>query len=457
MSKFILLLLIISFLSPSFSQNGFSKTSHDFGEVYKGNERFVDVIYTNNTGKKTFLLTIKNERTVRVLTSGKAIMPDSSIILRFKYNPIKKGKFTIKTPIYFSHAMTPFEFTMKGNIKEIDNSMGMDCPSFRQKDITIEQEFKFKALVLDAKTNEPIKKAEIKLIINGMLLTTLMTNNKGKATAKIPLGLYYLVTNAKDYYPNERAKYLNKRNDSVIIYLNKDESIIVTEKPDEIIEIKTDSSIIVSIPPDTINTPTETKDTAVTEDTLVEYYQAPNNIVFLLDVSSSMNHNGKLDLLKNSMIEMTHTLRSVDKITIVAYSTFSKILMETTTGNAKKEIIEKIQSIKAQGMTAGGEGMKLAYKQAYKNFIPNANNQVIMATDGDFNRGNTSVDKLVKKYIKKDIKISVLGIKNKAMHATDMQEIAELGKGHYLFIDNYATSKKILIDELKVQSLRRKY
>lgn len=445
--------LILFFIATGFigvAQNGFTKLSHDFGDVYAGNERFVDIIYKNTTGKTTYLLTVKNNREVRVLTSGKTIQPDSSIVIRFKYNPTKKGKFNIVTPIYLSHSMEPFNFVMKGNIKEIDNSMGIDCPSFQEKDITAEQSFIFTALVLDAQTKEPINKANVKLISNGWELTTLKTNSKGKAKEKIPLGLYYIVTSAEGYFTNERDKYLNKRNDSVIIYLNKpdEEPVVAIEEPIEkdtivIIKEKKKDTLLVA------------KEKDIPSSVKPEY--APNNIVFLLDVSSSMNQGGKLDLLKSSMIELTYTLRDVDKITIVAYSTFSNVLLETTTGDQKDKIIEAIKGIKANGLTAGGDGMKLAYKQAYKNFIDDGNNQVIMATDGDFNRGTTNVDKLVVKYIKKGVKISVLGIKNKAMHAKDMQEIAELGKGHYLFVDNYTVSKTILIEELRKQSLIRKY
>lgn len=453
MKKTISIFIFLFLYSYGITQGGFNKLSHDFGEVYAGNERFVDIIYTNSTGKSTYLLTVKNQREVRVLTSNKKIEPDSTLILRFKYNPTKKGKFNIETPIYLSHSMDPFIFKMKGNIKEIDNSLGLDCPSFREKNIYEEQSFMFKALVLDAQTNEPINKAEIKLINSGWLLTTLKTNNKGKAKEKIPLGMYYLVTSAEGYYGNERAKYLNKSNDSVIIYLNKPkEEITVVENPvtishEDTIEIilGTNKTIIDSIA-DTIGT-----NNPILRPGPPEY--APNNVVFLLDISSSMNHSGKLDLLKASMIELTYTLRSVDKITIVAYSTFSKVLLKTTSGDKKEEIIEAIKSIKAQGLTAGGDGMKQAYKEAYKNFIEEGNNQVIMATDGDFNRGTTNVDKLVKKYIKRGVKISVLGIKNKDMHVKDMQEIAQLGEGHYLFIDNYAISKTILIEEIRKQSL----
>lgn len=446
------LLKLLLFLGISLSVNSqitFNKLSHDFGDVYKNNDRVVDIKLVNTSQKNIYLLSVRNERTVKVLTSNKTVLPDSTLIIRFKYNPTKKGSFKIKTPIYLSNSMEPIVFTMQGNIKEIDNSMGLDCPSFREKNVYEEQEFKLTALVLDAETNQPIKEAKVKLIANGYLLETLTTNGNGIAKAKVPLGLYYIVTGAEGYYTEEFSKYLNKQNDSLIIYLRKPH--IVNEPP-----------VVIEEPPvEKIDTIIETE--VVTNEVIEEIIDSsefsknkykPNNIVFLLDISSSMNQNGKLDLLKSSMIKMTDILRDVDKVTIVAYSTFTKVLMKTTTGDKKEEIIEEIKNLRANGMTAGGDGMKMAYREAYKNFIPNANNQVIMATDGDFNRGSTNVDKLVVKYLKKGVKISVIGIKNKEAHAKDMVEISQLGNGHYLHIDNYETSEKILIEEIKRNSAK---
>lgn len=444
------LLLFLAF-SQLLSQSEFSKLKHNFGDIKQGNKRFVDITYKNTSSKKVFLLTIKNNREVRVLTSGKTILPDSSIILRFKYNPKKKGKFKIKTPVYFSNSIEPYVFIMSGNVKEIDNSFGIECPGFGTKDLVKEQSFDLVAIVLDKKTNLPINDASIKLIKNGYVAKTLKTNKKGLAKPKIPLGLYYTVTSAEGYFTDEQSIYLNRRHDSLIVYLSKPvrETPILANEPviDTVIIEDTLITVIKETPPVVIeNTSTEIK----------EVYYAPSNIVFLLDLSSSMNQKGKLDLLKASMIEMTKELRAVDKITIVAYATFSKVLLPATTGDKKEEIIEMIQDLKANGMTAGGAGMKLAYRQAKRSFIDDGNNQVIMATDGDFNRGANNIDRLVKKNTRKGIKISVLGIKNKETHATDMKEISELGKGHYLFIDNYDISKRILIEELKSQSLRRK-
>jgi Ca-activated chloride channel family protein len=448
MNKLIYIFLFVCISITATSQITFDKLSHNFGEVFKNNDRVVDIKLVNTSQKNIYLLTVKNDRSVKVLTSNKTVQPDSTLIIRFKYNPTKKGNFKIKTPIYLSNSRDPIIFTMQGNVKEIHNSMGLDCPSFREKNVYEEQEFKLTTLVLDAETLLPIKSAKVKLITNGYLIETLTTYGNGVAKTKIPLGLYYIVTSAQNYYTEEYSEYLNKQNDSIIVYLKKS---IVIEEP------------LLAEEPNIKEHDTTIKDTTVIIERVEEITDTselskniytPNNIVFLLDVSSSMNHKGKLDLLKASMINLTKVLRDVDKVTIVAYSTFSNVLMKTTTGDKRDEIIEEIKGLRANGMTAGGDGMKMAYKEAYKNLIPNANNQVIMATDGDFNRGATKIDKLVSKYYKKGIKISVIGIKNKEVHVKDMLEISQLGNGNYLYIDNYETSEKILIQEIKRNSLK---
>ncbi len=435
--------LFISF-STCFGQAGFKFLSYDFGELYKGDKRYVDFSYKNTTGKKTFLLSVKNDRRTRILTSSNTVLPDSTIIIRIKYNPQKKGKFNITIPVYFSHLMEPHSLVIKGNVKEVDNSDGLDCPSFENKDIEQELSTPMIVKVLDKETLAPIDDAEIKLISRGLVFEKLKTNKKGKAETKLRIGLYYFVTDASNYNTNEEDHIITKRNNEITILLERDKRIE---------EIQTDTLLVTQediIIDDNINS----LDTLATKK---ETYFAPNNIVFLLDISSSMNQKGKLDLLKSSMIELANELRDVDKITLVAYSTFSKVLLKTTTGSNKEEIIETIQDLKASGMTAGGEGMKLAYRLAKKNFIKDGNNQVIMATDGDFNRGATSIDRLVKKNTSKGIKLSVLGIKNKEIHALDMKEISALGNGNYVYIDSYNISKTALINEIREQSLREKH
>jgi uncharacterized protein YegL len=459
-----LLTIILIFVSQfGFSQFGFDKIDHDFGDIKAGNDRVIDIKFRNTTDKKVFLLRIKHGREIKSLVSSKTIMPDSLLVIRIKFNPTETGRFKISIPIYLSNSLEPFEFTIQGDVKEIDNSMGLACPSFDNSNAGTTPVFDFTATVLDRITGEPIKDASITFVTNGTVSQIEKTNRRGVVKTSALIGLYYFVIGANEYIGTEFPKYINKRNDSILVYLDKPEVIaveepIVIEEIEPVIEVEEKEPAIVIDPEIEKPIVLITKDTipvvinepiVVVEETPVKPVYKSNNIVFLLDVSTSMNKEGKLDLLKASLIEMVNGLRPEDRITLISYSTFSKVILDGTSGSEKELLIQKIKAIRAQGVTAGGDGMKLAYKQAKRNYIEGGNNQVIMATDGKFNRGATNLDRLVTKNYQRGIGITVLGIKNKPENADEMQSIANLGGGNYLAIENYEDSKQLLINEIK--------
>ncbi|MFT4696280.1 MAG: Ca-activated chloride channel family protein [Urechidicola sp.] len=456
-----LLTILLIFVSQSgLSQFGFDKIEHDFGDIKAGDSRVVDIKFRNTTGEKVYLLRIKHGREIKSLVSSKSIMPDSLLLIRIKFNPIETGKFKIYIPIYLSNSLEPFEFSIQGYVKEIDNSMGLACPSFDNKNVEKTLVFDFTATVLDRKTGEPIKDASITFVTNGTVSQIEKTNGRGVVKTSALIGLYYFVIDANKYIGSEFPKYINKRNDSILVYLDKPKVIVeegpialLVEEPVVVIEEK-ESVIEKPITLPLVDTIPLLKEEAlvVAEEIPIELVYKSNNIVFLLDVSTSMNKEGKLDLLKASLIEMVNGLRSEDRITLISYSTFSKVILDGTSGSEKELLIQKIQAIRAQGVTAGGDGMKLAYKQAKRNYIEGGNNQVIMATDGKFNRGATNLDRLVTKNFQRGIGITVLGIKNKPENAEEMQSIANLGGGNYLVIESYEDSKQLLINEIKKTS-----
>ena len=453
-----LLTILLIFVSQfGLSQFGFDKIEHDFGDIKAGDSRVVDIKFRNTTGEKVYLLRIKHGREIKSLVSSKSIMPDSLLLIRIKFNPIETGKFKIYIPIYLSNSLEPFEFSIQGYVKEIDNSIGLACPSFDNKNVEKTLVFDFTATVLDRKTGEPIKDASITFVTNGTVSQIEKTNGRGVVKTSALIGLYYFVIDANKYIGSEFPKYINKRNDSILVYLDKPKVIVeegpialLVEEPVVVIEEK-ESVIEKPITLPLVDTIPFLKEEAlvVAEEIPIELVYKSNNIVFLLDVSTSMNKEGKLDLLKASLIEMVNGLRPEDRITLISYSTFSKVILDGTPGSEKELLIQKIQAIRAQGVTAGGDGMKLAYKQAKRNYIEGGNNQVIMATDGKFNRGATNLDRLVTKNFQRGIGITVLGIKNKPENAEEMQSIANLGGGNYLVIESYEDSKQLLINEIK--------
>ncbi len=176
----------------------------------------------------------------------------------------------------------------------------------------------------------------------------------------------------------------------------------------------------------------------------------PSNLVFLIDVSGSMNSPDKLPLLKRSFKMLIKNLREQDNVSIVVYASNTRVVLKPTNGTRKEEIIQAIDQLNAGGYTAGGKGLKLAYEMAYKNFLEEGNNRIILATDGDFNVGPSSDEdmlKLIKKEREKGVFISVLGFGTGNLKDSKMETIADNGNGNYAYIDNFLEAQKVLINE----------
>jgi Ca-activated chloride channel homolog len=176
----------------------------------------------------------------------------------------------------------------------------------------------------------------------------------------------------------------------------------------------------------------------------------PNNLVFLLDVSGSMNEPNKLPLLKASLKLLINELRPQDKVAIVVYAGNAGLVLPSTSAKDKSKIIAALDKLEAGGSTAGGEGIIQAYKVARENFIKDGNNRVILATDGDFNVGPSSDDELVK-LIEKErgsgVFLSVLGLGMGNLKDGKMEQLADKGNGNYAYIDSLAEAKKVLVKE----------
>jgi Ca-activated chloride channel family protein len=179
--------------------------------------------------------------------------------------------------------------------------------------------------------------------------------------------------------------------------------------------------------------------------------QLPNaNIVFLIDVSGSMEDANKLPLVKASMKLLADQLRPDDKVAIVVYAGNAGLVLPATSGSNKTAIREAIDQLEAGGSTAGGEGIQLAYKVATDNFIKGGNNRIILATDGDFNVGASSDDELVsliEKERKSGIFLSVLGYGMGNYKDNKMQQLADKGNGNHSYIDNINEARKVLVTE----------
>ncbi|MEL6988706.1 MAG: VWA domain-containing protein, partial [Bacteroidota bacterium] len=178
----------------------------------------------------------------------------------------------------------------------------------------------------------------------------------------------------------------------------------------------------------------------------------PSNFVFLIDVSGSMGSPFKIELLKESFIEFVEFLPKHDRIAIVTYSGSSNVVLNSTLVSEKNKIIEAIAGLQTGGGTNGAEGIITAYEIADANFIAGGNNRLIVATDGDFNIGVSSIDglqTLIEEKRETGVFLSVLGFGRGNLRDGLMEVVSNNGNGTYEYIDNKEQAFKVFIDEYK--------
>ncbi len=177
----------------------------------------------------------------------------------------------------------------------------------------------------------------------------------------------------------------------------------------------------------------------------------PSNLVFLIDVSGSMSSSNKLPLLQNAMKIMVRNLRPEDRVAIVVYASSTGLVLESTLASDQNKIINTINNLSAGGSTAGGAGIKLAYKVARENFDEDFNNRVILATDGDFNVGVSSQEgliELIEEERESGVFLSVLGFGTGNYQDAKVEQLADHGNGNYSYIDGLLEARKVLAEEM---------
>lgn len=177
----------------------------------------------------------------------------------------------------------------------------------------------------------------------------------------------------------------------------------------------------------------------------------PSNLVFLIDVSGSMDEPDKLPLLKSAFHLLVRQLRPKDRVAIVVYAGNAGLVLPSTSGSDKERIDAAIDNLEAGGSTAGGAGIKRAYQEAIANFIPGGNNRVLLATDGDFNIGVSSdaeMVRLIEEERKTGVFLTTLGFGQDNLKDSKMEQMADHGNGQYNYIDNIQEAQKVFISEL---------
>jgi Ca-activated chloride channel family protein len=177
----------------------------------------------------------------------------------------------------------------------------------------------------------------------------------------------------------------------------------------------------------------------------------PANLVFLLDVSGSMQPANKLPLVQRAINLLIDNLREEDRVAIVVYAGSAGMVLDSTPGNHKETLRQAVDGLHAGGSTAGAAGIRLAYRIAQENFRAGGNNRVILATDGDFNIGVSSdgeLQRLVEEKRESGVFLTVLGFGMGNIKDNKMELLADKGNGNYAYIDDIFEARKVLVHEM---------
>lgn len=481
--KNLLLLFCLAIANLFTAQTTFNFQSHDFGELEGYSDRFVDLIITNKGSKKEYMLSVKKPMEVVYIVNGQFMEKDSSITVRLQVNPKKKGKFKYEIEIYTSDKAEPRTVVLSGSLNEIsqDNySAFQNCPSFGQRPAGQDPTaFEMTVVTIDKVTRAPLSKSTVTLLQNGKTVGAYKTKKDGKIQEKVPLGYSYFYAVHDGYYPTELGTYINFQRNYIVLELEQDKRIIdpIPEEPLIVIvpeEPKIEEPILEEpiVEEPIIEIVITEEPVLVIEEEIILPEEAPVlltqldpqdfsddnfkpvNITFVLDVSSSMNQADKIELMKFALYDMVEMLRPQDAISLVTYANDARVILSPTRGDDKALANEKVEKLKASGRTAGGEGIKLGYKQNQKGFIENGINHVVVITDGAFNKNSEDYLRYVKRFKKKGINLSIVGIKNSEDDAIEMAEAAQKGGGRYVPIQKLVDAKNNLRQEIRLISFR---
>lgn len=453
MNKILSLLLMVISLSVLGQKNHdgleIQRVVSNYGQVEFWLSRVDSFTVRNTTNKTIYILKQQQPREFEVRIPRLGIQPGKTEIIEVIYKPFKKGAFKEKLKLYHSKSTKPFYLEFKGEILGFDPYGELACPSFSTPNFQ-RHNFQMRINVIDSITKKPISKSLVELS-KGEDFQQFYTNKEGVVSRQSHIGLFFIYVSADGYKYKNIEHYFNPKRREITITLvpeikrvpklDTTQINILTQKN---IELKTDELELIK---DTfVYVPTEFPKEKPENINFPESKYEENNLVFLIDVSASMRGKDRLELLKQSMVQLTYMLRSIDKVTIVTYSDESQVVLKTTSCDNKQEIIDVINSLTAGGSTYGGKAIKKAYKVLESEFLQNGNNTIILATDGGFNglgRSEGQLKRLVKRKSKKGLNFSCLGFGKNKRGKDLIEELTMVGNGGYQYIKS--------IDEAQVK------
>ena len=383
-------LCLIYLSGMTWSQTEAAKTVEiDFGKIKKKNEDVADVAITNNTDELVYLLNYQAERPVRFLASQPFIEAGRTAVYRIKLNPAEKGEIEKELQLFFSHRNQPFVFELKGEVIEVPVNDLQKCPSFR--DLPSSRE---------------------------------LARNRRRANGRIQEFAFDLEVIEAPNQSSLKAEVL-------------EEEKVDEQEIKELNERQEDTDRRGAVDPGI--------DERQQSELLGNEYKA-NNLIFLIDASSSMEEQERFELLKLSLEELLKPLRSIDYLSMISYAGEAEMLLDPTSSVEKEKIRRQIKNLKSGGSTNAVKGIDLALETAHSSFIEGGNNQIYLVTDGAFSIGryNERSRNAIREAAKKGIYISALAVRSARQSRQSLKEIVDLGEGKFIRIEGENDKNRIL-------------
>jgi len=416
---------------PSFSQTGALQLSSDvvdFGRIAAIAYPAKTVEFVNNGSDKLAILLVEKGSNVKVNFQRRFYQPGEKGMISIYYEAGNIGEFSEEIKIYSNLEPAPKTITLKGTCISIQECF----PNINNLNLR-------NVMVINKNTQAAVPKAALTLIHNHYTQKpfNLKMDKNGKATEELPIGLYDISAKVEGFEPYNNELFISKTYPNVVIELAPLQHVIerlhLVQRPMQ----------------------ADTARTVVTSSDLPEDKYAANNIVLLLDVSGSMHNQGKFSLLQQSINNLVMILRPIDYVTVITYSTNAKVVLPGVPGSEKDKITGTIQDLVPRGSTQGVKGLNTAYDMAIKQFIKGGNNQVILATDGEFSEKNLTDEyyqQFIEGYTKKGVKLSILGFGVNQAAIERMKKMTASGQGRFIHIESEKYVKNSLIDEIKTMS-----
>jgi len=460
--------------------------SKDYGKVNFWNNDAFDVKVVNQSDKDLYFLPIFYNQDYKVWLSSPKLKPGEEGQISIVYYSDKKGKFDKSIPVYHTLSGDPINFEIKGYIKDFDPEALMVCPTVNTG--ATKNTSKIKIEVRDFDTDDYIEAErlsmestsgrKIKLYADGKSYEAIITSGQYKINAYHSGYEKYDAQIDLASYQKKFIVYLVKKTNKikpeiivdkpVVVVVNDPKKEIKVIEEEEIEEEEPHDDVVVFIPNDrpdivVIEEPVLI-DTNMVENVHEDESELDlkvykfNNIILVADISTSMKYNNKMDYLNSSVNQLIEALRIKDQVGMISLASTANVIHAPGYVTNKDSLRSILSTIKIGGATNGGSALQMAYKMASDHYVPDGNNQIIIATDGTFTGGSLSrrqMHALIAQKAEEGIHLSTIGLNPNDRGILFLKDLALIGKGDYIQINGQENEDTKLLEMVKLQSKKK--